>query len=311
MSRANVLIGISMVWLANAGAALAESQPAATRSLPLEFSLAFGNLQRSTGDAVDIMTRGNRALVMSSEELGEIESLAYFASVRSEGQLWMRGVYSDSAQEATATSDTGMGLPLENTVIGVLGAVTATGVVTRDTSILSLDTLVPALEADGLTLHVGAKYAHLTDTTAATIQGSVFTTTGAFDASSSFGGPMVALEYRLGAPAETEGFAVSGFASLALLASMHEQTMELVTNNVRAATAGDFSYSTAAELGVTASYAFTPQASIEVRAQAMHYSDVASSLQAVGASRLSPEQTTVVLDEAWYSGFSVAGKVRF
>lgn len=302
---------LPLVVLLAAGSARAEDA-AAMASLPLEFSLALGQFQRSAGTEVDFLTRGNLVPEMSTADFGEISALAYLASLRVPEHFWVRGLFSEATQSATKVGPNGMGFRLQNTVFGVLGAVVGTGVAGRDTSIMAIDGLVPILDTDTFDVHVGGKYAQLGDSLYATITGGGFTSSGRFDATSTFGGPVLAVEYRLGPPDGTAGLGLSVFASAALLASAYDQSYELVNNTTRTATASLSDVSGSAELGVTASYAFGPQASIEATAHVVYYSDVASAPLAPAQSTLgSPGTTAVATEEAWYSGLSVTGKVRF
>ncbi len=303
---------LSLACLMTVGSAQAEE--AAQASLPLELSLALGQFQRSAGTEVDFLTRGNLIPEMSTADFGEIAGLAYLASVRIPEHLWVRGLFSEATQSATRVGPNGMGFRLQNTVSGVLGAVVGTGVAGRDTSILAIDGLVPILDTDTLAVHVGGKYAALGDSLYATISGGGFSNRGQFDAQSTFAGPVLAVEYRLGPPDGGAGLGLSVFASAALLASTYDQTFEsqIASLTPRTAAASLSGVSASGELGVTASYAFGPQASIEATAHVVYYSDVASAPLAPGQTVLgSPSTTAVVTEEAWYSGFSIAGKVRF
>lgn len=292
----------------------------ASRSIELLFGLGW--LDRSDGDDVNILRNFSGPISPSSDDLDDLDGVSYHLEAKISHDpfrhvpFWVRAMYSQADPSEDISDAGGIGFNTLSSAVGLFGGGTVGGTIERATSVASFDFLLPVYSHGAISLYLGGKLLHLTDDLDLFVENTFNNTSHVdFDATSVLGGAVVAATFDI-VPSNGAGFGLKGFGSVALLRGHHEVEYRAdfpFASFFESASDDEYKWNGAFEAGMTASYHFTPNFSVEGSAMLYYFTNVASAPKSIPVSQAvsAGPSTDVQYDDVLYTGFKVVGVLRF
>lgn len=291
---------------------------ASTAAAQSQFTFSIGAMQRSySADATIVIDNSNPILSSDDTQVLGMSADMHLTT----DQNWVRLMLYSDTFDTTLTNSNGLGLDVQPGGIGLFGAFPFTGEFERNTSLMRFDAMQQVSTFGDFDLYGGLSLVDIQD------QIRLVVTTSSFPGvignsfvhgQSSLIGAVIGGRYDIDPSFGPDGLNLSAFGTLAVYNGTHTARYDATATGPGApatderASATTSGITSAAELGLTASYALSEATTLSLTYQAAFYGDAVNTPASVGlTNRSGGPSTAVVTDSILYQGLSLSYVMRF